>query len=90
MGRLIGVPHKIFVPFQHIPDALDFLAEKFQAGLKYHSLNCYRSALSSALIPIDGFHMGQHPLVVRLMKGVFNSRPPEPRYTVDREIFAWC
>ena len=25
--------------------------------------------------------MGQHPLVTRLMKGVFNDRPPLPRYT---------
>ena len=25
--------------------------------------------------------MGQHPLVTRLMRGVFNDRPPLPRYT---------
>ena len=25
--------------------------------------------------------MGQHPLVARLLKGVFNCRPLEPRYT---------
>ena len=38
-----------------ISNVLDFLAEKYAAGLKYHSLNCYRSALSSALLPVDGF-----------------------------------
>ena len=69
-----------------IPNVLDFLTEKFQAGLKYRSLNCYRSALSSALLPIDGFQVGQHPLVIRLMKGVFNSRPPEPRYSQMWEV----
>ena len=64
-------------PFSpNIPSVLDFITEKFQAGLKYRSLNCYRLALSSALLPIDGFQVGQHPLVIRLMKGVFNSRPP--------------
>ena len=51
----------------------NFLTEKFEVGLKYHSLNCYPSALSSALIPADGFQVGQHPLVVRLMKGVFQQ-----------------
>ena len=64
----------------------DFLTEKFRNGLKYRSLNCYRSALSSALIPVDGFQVGQHPLVVRLMKGVFNSRLPEPRYAQTWEV----
>ena len=65
---------------------LDFLTEKFEAGLKYRSLNCYRSALSSAVIPVDGFQVGQHPLVVRLMKGIFNSRPPEPRYSQTWDV----
>ena len=55
--------------------------EKFEAGLKYRSLNCYHSAHSSALIPVHGFQAGQHPLVSCLMKGIFNSRPPEPRYS---------
>ena len=69
-----------------IPNVLEFLTEKFEAGLKYRSLNCYRSALSSALIPVDGFQVGQHPLVIRLMKGVFNSRPPEPRYSQTWDV----
>ena len=30
---------------------------------------------------IDGYTVGQHPLVTRLMKGVFNERPPLPKYT---------
>ena len=30
--------------------------------------------------PIEGFLVGQHPLVVRLMKGIQNSRPAMPRY----------
>ena len=31
--------------------------------------------------PIDGVSIGQHPLVSRLLKGAFQSRPPLPRYT---------
>ena len=65
---------------------LDFLAGKYHAGLACRSLNCYRSALSSAMLPIDGFQVGQHPLVSRLLKGVFNSRPPQPKYTEMWEV----
>ena len=69
-------------PFEaDVCNVLDFLAEKFDQGLKYRTLNCYRSALSSALLPIEGFQAGSHPLVSKLLKGIFNLRPPEPRYT---------
>lgn len=34
--------------------------------------------------PIDGVVIGKHPLVSRLMRGIFNSRPPQPRYS-----YAW-
>ena len=27
--------------------------------------------------------MGKHPLVTRLMKGIFNRRPPQPRYAFN-------
>ena len=30
---------------------------------------------------VDGHSVGQHSLVTRLLKGVFNERPPLPRYT---------
>ena len=69
-----------------ISHVLDFLADKYSAGLKYRSLNCYRSALSSALLPVEGFPVGQHPLVTRLLKGVFNCRPPQPRYSQTWEV----
>ena len=29
----------------------------------------------------DGYDVGQHPLVSRLLKGAFHQRPPQPRYT---------
>jgi len=65
---------------------LDFLADKYTAGLKYRSLNCYRSALSSVLLPVEGFQVGQHLLVARLLRGVFNCRPPQPRYSQTWEV----
>ena len=30
--------------------------------------------------------MGQHPLVIRLMKGIANERPPKPRYTTTWDV----
>ena len=60
---------------------LNFLAAEYSAGKCYRSLNCYRSALSSVLAPIDGFDVGRHPLVCRLLKGVFQQRPPKPKHS---------
>lgn len=34
----------------------------------------------STIITVDGMFIGSHPLVVRLLKGVFNLRPAVPRY----------
>ena len=55
---------------------MNYLAELFSEGLQYRTVNTHRSALSSTLKPIDGHKVGQHPLICRLMKGVFNKRPP--------------
>ena len=35
---------------------------------------------------IEGFSVGQHPIITRLMKGVFNKRPPLPRYTYTWDV----
>ena len=51
----------------------------FEKNLSYSSLNTARSALST-VITVDGMSIGNHPLVVRFLKGVFNLRPPVPRY----------
>ena len=57
-----------------------FLAHSFDKGLEYRTTNTYRSALSGGLLPIEGFPVGQHPLVVRLLKGILNLRPALSRY----------
>lgn len=63
-----------------IVDVVDFLTEGYQEGLQYSTLNSYRSALSATLAPIEGCQVGQHPIIVKLLQGIFNSRPPRPRY----------
>ena len=59
---------------------LDFLAELFTNGLAYRTINCHRSALSAYHDASDGFPVGQHPRVTAVMTGIFNKRPPQPRY----------
>ena len=35
---------------------------------------------------VEEIPIGQHPLVTRLIKGVHNSRPPKPHYTVTWDV----
>ncbi len=53
----------------------------FKEGKAGSTINVYRSALSSTLDPEEGAGIGNHPLVVLLMKGIYNQRPPTPKYT---------
>lgn len=42
--------------------------------------------LSGTLPPIEGQAVGQHHLVLKLMRGIYNSNPPKPRYAVTWSI----
>ena len=59
-----------------LTNCADFLSSLFQVGLKYRTISGYRSMLSVMLPQINGYPVGQHPDIIRLLKGVFNSRPP--------------
>ena len=63
---------------------LDFLSELIEKGLTF---NCARSALSSYASLDDGSVVGQNPLVCRLLKCVFQSRPPKPKHT---DVWDFC
>ena len=56
----------------------NFLAALFQEGYQYNSFNAYRFAISSIHDKVYGLSLGQHPVIVRLLKGVFNVLPPPP------------
>lgn len=70
----------------NLSEALDFLAEMFQDNYQYSAINTARSALSAVLGTFDGVPFGQHNLVVRMMKGVFNARPPQARYATSWDV----
>ena len=63
-----------------IAAVLEFLTDNFDLGLQYRTVNTLRSAISTTHATIDNHTVGTHPLVVRLLKGMFNTRPPVPRY----------
>ena len=64
-----------------LKEILEFLSTQFQLGKQYRTINTIWSVISMTHTDIDGVRVGQHPLVSRLLKGVFNSRPPTPRYS---------
>lgn len=59
-----------------------FLVQLFDSGLSYASVNTARSALSTLLSTKTSEKIGEHPLVIRFMKGVARLRPPKSRYDV--------
>ena len=44
------------------------------------------AAIASAHDRVDGVSIGQHPTVTRLMAGVANLRPPQPRYSSTWDV----
>ena len=64
----------------------EFLTCLFNQDLKYRTIAGYRSMLSSLVAPVDGKPVGQHPYIIRLLKGVFNSRPPTSRLLPEWDL----
>ena len=58
----------------------DSLSDQFGEGKSYSTVNSYRSALSGMLVLLNGRPIGEHTVIVRLLKGMFNVCPPVPRY----------
>ena len=69
-------------------EVLGYLASLYDDNYQYRTIGVHRSAISCYHSPIEGFSVGKHPKVSHLMSGVFNLRPPQPRYgfTWDVEI----
>ena len=63
-----------------ISNILTFLHSLYENNLGYSGINTARSALSLILGKVDGFEVGNHPLVRRLLKAVYRCQPPKPKY----------
>lgn len=63
-----------------LKNVLQFLTDLHASGKSYSTVNVHRSMLSQTLEPLDGVAIGEHPLIVRLMRGCYHQNPPQPRY----------
>ena len=69
-----------------IPNVIDFLTLLFDSGVGYSAINTARSALSTILTRENGLPIGEHPLISRLLKGVFEQRPSIPKHTTIWDV----
>lgn len=67
-------------------EVLDFLTVLFDKGLSYSTINCARSALSALGIMFNGVTVGSNATIIRFLKGVYNLRPSEPRYSETWDV----
>ena len=73
--------NKIDVFKPSLEKAIEFLVMLYNSGIGYSAINTARSALSNIITLANGMKFGEHPLVVRYMKGIFEIRPALPRYS---------
>ena len=69
-----------------LTDCAEFPSSLFHKGLQYRTIAGYRSMLSSVLPPVNNIPVGQHPHIVRLIEGIFNSRPPTTKLLPEWEF----
>ena len=63
-----------------IKDGTEFLLSLYKKGLGYSAINAARSMLSNILPVKEGIEFGKHPIVTRMLQGIFRTRPALPRY----------
>ena len=63
-----------------LTSVLQFLMDQLKEGREFNTIAGYRSAISAFHQPIDGCSVGKHPRVSALMRGIFNKKPPKPKY----------
>ena len=64
----------------------EFLTILFNTGVGYSVVNTARSALSSFIQLPQGISFGKMPIITRLLRGMFKTRPSLPRYMVTYDV----
>jgi hypothetical protein len=70
----------VFLNFILHHSFIQYFSHLFIKDFATSTINVRRSTLSMTLEPIDGKKIGDHPLLVQLLKGYYNLKPPNPRY----------
>ena len=63
-----------------VEQVVEFLTHLFQTGLGYSAINTARSALSS-IVTLGHVPLGEHPMIKRFLKGIFELRLSLPKYS---------
>ena len=61
-----------------ILDVIAYLTSMYERGLQYSTIAAAKSVLSGVLHIPGVTSISTHPLIIRLLKGVFHVRPPKP------------
>lgn len=69
-----------------VASVINYLAQLQDEGASYSKVNVMRSAISAVATMPNGSSLGEHPLVKRLLRGVYNKAPPVPRYSVVWDV----
>ena len=69
-----------------LTNIVNYLSELSEKNLGYNSINIARSAISNAHSHIDGNPIGQHPLVKRILKGLYKTKTPIPRHAATWDV----
>ena len=70
-----------------IAEVLEFLNSLFISGVGYSAISTARAALASIVTFTDSpLTINNHPLVSRFVKGVFQTRPSLPRYSITWDV----
>ena len=70
-----------------LANVIEFLTHLYDTGNSYSAINAARSALSVTVDLADSpYTVGEHPLIKRLVKAAFQSRPPLPRYQTTWDL----
>ena len=71
----------------NVSEGINFLSELYlKRNLGYSAVNTARSALSNIMENKEGYSFGSHPLVKRLLSGMFRKRPALPRYSTTFDV----
>ena len=70
-----------------ISNGAQFLTDYFiKSNCDYSSVNTARSALSAIFPLTEGCTFGNHPIIQRLLRGIFKEKPSFPKYSVTYDV----
>ena len=71
-----------------VVQVVEFLTDCYHEGKGYSTINTHRPALSTTLCSMNDHRdsLGSHPLIARLLKGVYILRPPTLRYSSTWDV----